>query len=454
MVNLLRIWLPFSLAAHGIVFALLVLIPPSNNSLTEEKLETPMKISMVAITPTKLLQPLVVKAISRLRVLPVQNPTPSTKKQIEFAREVKAVDAAKIAPSLPVKANTTPTGIDNHRLTSALPGQPSSSLGKLPEFASPVNNSRPKGWGDSPAAGQGINPIGVEGPERGGRSGSSSPFNGISGTAVALRPGSSPSMPGAAGGSAGSYGGIGQPTIGMPTSSGGLLAGMGATIITSSSSAGNGWHNQPGTPGGAGIGIGGMMPSGPTRPGMPGSTISGSTGNAIGPRPGGMPTSGDLPINYGGITGIPGIPVIGGGSAGIPVAVTAGGSTKPAPGADQPGNTGNNGDGVDVNGPRSDKPSYAAAAVSGPLPSYPRVARTENVTGTVLLEVFIDAAGNVIRVAILQRSPSDILDNEAKKKLSQWQYRPAMKDGKVTTGSVMFSVTYSADSEPVTKEIK
>ena len=452
MVNLLRIWLPYSLAVHGILFALLVLVPPAKTSLITEK-KTPMKVSLVAITPTSMQQPPKAKDITRPRVVPVKKPTESPQKSVNIARDVKTVEVTKIAPSIPVKPNTTTSTSNDRPTANGILGKPSSSYGKSSALTNPTTNSRPEGWGDSPAAGNGINPIGIAGPGR-GRGGSTSPYSGISGTAVSLRPGSSPSSTGI-GGSAGSYGGIGRPVLGMPSSTGGILAGMGATIITSAGTSGDGWHNQPGAPGGAGIGSGGMMSTGPTRPGMPGSTIAGSAGTAIGLRPGGISSRGDMPINYGGAPGIPGMPLIGAGApGGIPTAIAGGGSPNPTSGvADQPINSGiRSGTGND--GPQTGKPSYAAAAVSGPAPSYPRVARTENVTGTVVLEVFIDAAGNVVRVVILQRSPSDILDNEAKRKLSQWQYRPAMKEGKMTAGSVKRSVSFTADAEPVVKEIK
>ena len=315
--------------------------------------------------------------------------------------------------------------------------------------------NRPEGWADRPGDGAGLNPLGLAGPARG--TGGSTPFAGKVGTATAMRPGAS--APGAGiGGSAGSYGGIGIPVAGMPGSSGGAGAGLGPAIITSTGGGGVGigWHAQPGQPGGAGDGPGGMMPSGPRRPGLPGSTTDGPPGTAIGLRPGGAPNVAGSPFNGGGVPGTPGMPFAGGDGPpdGVPTAGASGGIPHGLPGAgDRPGAGGEPGTGIGGVGPRVGKPSYGAAALSGPTPSYPRVARTENVTGTVILEVFLNPKGDVVRVDFLQRSPADILDNEARRTVMKWQYRRAMVDGQFVAGSVKFSITYSADSEPIIKEL-
>jgi protein TonB len=63
-----------------------------------------------------------------------------------------------------------------------------------------------------------------------------------------------------------------------------------------------------------------------------------------------------------------------------------------------------------------------------PRPVYPQEAFVKKIEGTVLVEILIDASGNVIRASVVQSIPA--LDQAALQSVYQWRFSPAMKKGR------------------------
>jgi protein TonB len=61
-------------------------------------------------------------------------------------------------------------------------------------------------------------------------------------------------------------------------------------------------------------------------------------------------------------------------------------------------------------------------------PVYPQEAFVKKVEGTVLLELLIDANGQVVRARVLQSVP--LLDDAALEAVGQWLFAPAVKHGR------------------------
>ena len=64
-----------------------------------------------------------------------------------------------------------------------------------------------------------------------------------------------------------------------------------------------------------------------------------------------------------------------------------------------------------------------------PPMGYPSQARRRNLEGTVLLRVLVDAHGRVGEIQRVRSSGHGILDRWAEKNVSQWQFKPATRNG-------------------------
>jgi len=74
-------------------------------------------------------------------------------------------------------------------------------------------------------------------------------------------------------------------------------------------------------------------------------------------------------------------------------------------------------------GPRVSEGVVEPALIHRVAPSYPMQARTERLSGTVILSAMIDTDGTVREIAVLSGPP--ILADAAKTAVRQWRYRPA-----------------------------
>ena len=63
-------------------------------------------------------------------------------------------------------------------------------------------------------------------------------------------------------------------------------------------------------------------------------------------------------------------------------------------------------------------------------PKFPIKAARDGIEGWVTLSFTIDEIGKVTDVQILDASPKRVFDQEAKKALKKWKYKPKVKDGK------------------------
>lgn len=75
-------------------------------------------------------------------------------------------------------------------------------------------------------------------------------------------------------------------------------------------------------------------------------------------------------------------------------------------------------------------------------PTYPREALRARQEGTVLLNVDVDAAGNVSDVGFARRSGTRELDRAAADAVRKWKFRPAMADGKAVASTVQVPIDF------------
>jgi periplasmic protein TonB len=71
---------------------------------------------------------------------------------------------------------------------------------------------------------------------------------------------------------------------------------------------------------------------------------------------------------------------------------------------------------------------------------YPKVAEMANVEGTVVIEAVIDVDGRVTRPRLLKSIP--LLDAAALDAVKQWEFKPAMRDGRPVPVTVKLSVEF------------
>lgn len=62
-------------------------------------------------------------------------------------------------------------------------------------------------------------------------------------------------------------------------------------------------------------------------------------------------------------------------------------------------------------------------------PVYPPEAKAKKISGTVVLEIVINTAGNVREIQ-LTKSVHELLDEQALRAVRRWRYRPTKLDGK------------------------
>jgi protein TonB len=73
-------------------------------------------------------------------------------------------------------------------------------------------------------------------------------------------------------------------------------------------------------------------------------------------------------------------------------------------------------------------------------PIYPSLARTQHISGNVLIDALIDAQGNVTTMKVLSGSP--MLHQAALTAVKQWKYEPARLDGMPTSMHLTVTVQF------------
>lgn len=89
-------------------------------------------------------------------------------------------------------------------------------------------------------------------------------------------------------------------------------------------------------------------------------------------------------------------------------------------------------------------PSGATSAVpiSSPQPRYPADALRRGESGTVLVQVQVDASGAPTAVNVVQSSRSRDLDREAIRTVQRWRFRPATRDGQAVVSKVLIPIDF------------
>lgn len=96
----------------------------------------------------------------------------------------------------------------------------------------------------------------------------------------------------------------------------------------------------------------------------------------------------------------------------------------------------------------ADRPAGAAGVpvpISRPAPAYPAEAMRNNETGTVLLQITVDAAGDPRDVKVKRSSRSRALDRAAAQAARRWKFRPAQQDGRPVEASVDVPITFTLE---------
>lgn len=81
---------------------------------------------------------------------------------------------------------------------------------------------------------------------------------------------------------------------------------------------------------------------------------------------------------------------------------------------------------LNFDGPRDN----SATPIVRVQPKYPIKAARDGIEGWVSLSFSIDPVGRVTNVSVIDSQPNRVFDNEAKKALKRWKYKPQIKDGK------------------------
>lgn len=77
-----------------------------------------------------------------------------------------------------------------------------------------------------------------------------------------------------------------------------------------------------------------------------------------------------------------------------------------------------------------------------PMPRYPRIARSRGYQGRTILEIFVLPDGTVDHVRIKQSSGHDILDRAALEAVKRWRFRPAKRNGRPISATLVVPVTF------------
>ncbi len=87
-------------------------------------------------------------------------------------------------------------------------------------------------------------------------------------------------------------------------------------------------------------------------------------------------------------------------------------------------------------------PDASARPISSPPPRYPARAMRRGESGTVLLQVHVDAQGRPTRVEVVQSSRSRELDREAQRTVERWRFSPAVRNGRAVASKVLVPIEF------------
>ena len=87
-------------------------------------------------------------------------------------------------------------------------------------------------------------------------------------------------------------------------------------------------------------------------------------------------------------------------------------------------------------------PDASARPISSPQPRYPARAMRRGESGTVLLQVSVDAEGRPVEVGVVQSSRSRDLDREAQRTVERWRFSPAIRNGRAVASKVLVPIEF------------
>jgi len=87
-------------------------------------------------------------------------------------------------------------------------------------------------------------------------------------------------------------------------------------------------------------------------------------------------------------------------------------------------------------------PRFDAAYLNNPRPEYPRVSKRMGERGTVMLRVYVSAAGKPERVEIRTSSGSPRLDEAARQAVEQWKFVPARQGDDAVAAWLIVPITF------------
>lgn len=90
----------------------------------------------------------------------------------------------------------------------------------------------------------------------------------------------------------------------------------------------------------------------------------------------------------------------------------------------------------------SARPDASAQPLRAPRPNYPPAAARRGDSGTVLVQVRVDAQGRPVQVDVVQSSRSRPLDREAVRAVQQWTFSPAIRNGQPVEATVLVPVEF------------
>jgi len=90
-------------------------------------------------------------------------------------------------------------------------------------------------------------------------------------------------------------------------------------------------------------------------------------------------------------------------------------------------------------------PSFGAAYLHNPTPTYPALSRRMREEGKVLLRVFVSAAGAADKVEIERSSGSPRLDAAAQEAVRSWRFVPARQGSQAVSAWVIVPIQFSLE---------
>lgn len=88
------------------------------------------------------------------------------------------------------------------------------------------------------------------------------------------------------------------------------------------------------------------------------------------------------------------------------------------------------------------EPSFGAAYLRNPPPTYPGVAQQRGWQGTVLLKVHVLASGRPDHVGLASSSGHDSLDDAALEAVTNWRFAPARRGDQAIDGWVQVPIEF------------